>query len=114
MLVTGKRFCHVWALMGGSRIETYLLEADPDYQTLIWESVFDFLYDHVHPKVPPPEALDDEWALTVTGLAGTVIADGDLLTYGDKLNRATLTEKGDTYPTVVVEHAGTVVAWASV
>jgi putative phage-type endonuclease len=89
MLVTGRQWCHLWAFVGGSRIETYLLEEDPLETAAIAIMVERFFHEHVYPRVPPEEALEDDWALTVTGLEGTVVADGDLLDVGRRLNART-------------------------
>lgn len=93
MLVTGKEWCHLWSLHGGTEVKVHLVGRRSEWQHWITAAVNDFMVRHVYAKVPPAEAQEEEWALTVTGLEGTVYADGDLLEYGHRLAALTAAEK---------------------
>ena len=84
MLVTGRLWCHVVALLGGSRWLTATLAADEEQQLDIAYAVARFEVNHLQRRIPPPD-LDDELVLTIAAPEGTVAAQGDLADYGDRL-----------------------------
>ena len=84
MLVTGRLWCHVIALLEGSRVVVATLAADEEQQLDIAYAVARFEVNHLVPCVPPPD-LDDELVLTIAAPGGTVAAQGYLADYGDRL-----------------------------
>jgi len=85
LLVTGRQWCHVWVLVSGSRFESFLIEADPEWQQAIEYAVWSFFKDHVTPRIPPP-VIDDDWLFTIHVPSGTVPATGDLQAVGDSVS----------------------------
>jgi hypothetical protein len=84
MLVTGRRRCHVVAMLGGERIETHSIEADGGAQADIEVAVRSFGRAHLYPKVPPPDT-PPELLFTIMVPEGTVAADADAVVAGDAL-----------------------------
>lgn len=84
LMLTHRRFGHVVALLGGSRIGTWTLEADRGEQRAIRDAVRRFAREYLDTDTPPPGA-EPELLLTVAAPEGTVNATGDLLAAGEAL-----------------------------
>jgi hypothetical protein len=92
LLCTGRKRCHVAALVGGV-LRTYQVDAEPGDQALMGAEVIAFMRDHVSAGVPPAGA-DTALVLKVQPPPpGTAAADGADEDAARELQRAMAAEK---------------------